>query len=134
MSELYPCYAVQVKSKYELTVAMLLRLKGYDPYVPTYAVRKRWSDRYVTAHAPLLPGYVLCRFDAKHRLPVLCTEGVQGIVGHGKTPVPIDEKELQHLKTIVEAGIAVSPCRFHAGQRVRLEEGPLAGIEGIVME
>jgi transcription antitermination factor NusG len=133
MAEFYPCYALQVKSRYELTTAAILRLKGYDPFVPTYLVRRRWSDRYVNLDVPLLPGYVLCRFDTEQRMPVLCTEGVQAIVGAGKAPLPVDEQELAHLRTIVQSGLPAAPCPFQAGQTVQLERGPLAGVKGMIV-
>jgi transcription antitermination factor NusG len=133
MDDLYPCYAIQVKSRYEMTTAALLRLKGYDPFIPTYHVRRRWSDRYVSLEAPLIPGYVFCRFDVKYRLPLLCTEGVQGIVGAGKSPISIDEAEMEYLRMVVESGLPVTPCPFQVGQTVRLDKGPLAGVEGIIV-
>ena len=134
MMSLFPCYALQVKFRHEVPTAALLGLKGYEPYVPTRFIRKRWSDRYVRVEEPLLPGYVLCRFDVSNRLPVLCTEGVQGIVGSGKVPVPVDESELQYLKDLVAAGLELTPCKYQPGQKVRLEDGPLAGVEGVVVE
>ena len=129
-----PCYALQVRSRYEFRVATLLRQKDLEPIVPTYRVRKRWSDRYVTLELPMIPGYVFCRFDMDHRMPVLYTEGVQRIVGFGKSPAPICDVELESLLTVEEAGFPVIPCPFQAGELVRLDYGPLCGVQGTIVE
>ncbi len=35
-------YALSVKSRWESVVAANLRSKGYEPFVPTYRVSRRW--------------------------------------------------------------------------------------------
>jgi transcription antitermination factor NusG len=84
---------------------------------------------------PLFPGYVFCRFDQGDRLPILVTPGVVGVVGLGKTPVPIPEAEMKAVEGIVRSGLPATPWPFlRVGQRLVMERGPLAGIEGILQE
>lgn len=83
---MYPWYALWVRSRHEKTAADILGGKGFETFLPVYRSRRRWSDRIQELDLPLIPGYVFCRFDVKHRLPVLTTPSVVQIVGSGKTP------------------------------------------------
>lgn len=131
----YPCFALQVKARWEHTVATILRGKGYEVFLPLYKSRRVWSDRVKQIELPLLPGYVFCRFDALKRLPILTTPGVASVVGIGKCPVPIDEAEITAMQTAVRSGLAAQPWPFlQVGQRVRVQCGPLAGLEGVLLD
>jgi transcription antitermination factor NusG len=86
------------------------------------------------AFDPLFPGYLFCRFDVTDRLmPILTTPGVIGIVGAGKTPVPIDDEEIEAIRAILRSGLAARPWPFlQVGSKVYIERGPLTGMEGII--
>jgi transcription antitermination factor NusG len=131
----FPWFALQVRTRNEAGVAEQLRGRGYERFLPLYKVRKRWSDRIKEIDAPLFPGYLFCRFDPQDRLPILKTPGVMQIVGFKKGPVAVDESEIHALQTIISAGAPHQPCPFlTAGDRVRIESGPLLGLEGILTE
>jgi transcription antitermination factor NusG len=69
------------------------------------------------------------------RLPVLTIPGVVGLVGFGKIPTPVPDHEIEHVRTMVQSGLLVTPWPFlEIGQRVLIERGPLAGVEGILQE
>lgn len=128
-------FAIQTKSSREKFVAEILRGKGYEEFVPLYRSRRKWSDRFKELDLPLFPGYVFCRFDPGRRLPVLTTPGVLMIVGHGRTPVPILDSEIEALRTVVRSKLQTQPWPYlKAGQRVRIEGSVLTGLEGILLE
>ena len=134
-SQINPWFALQVKSRYENSVATHLAGKGYEWFLPLLKSRRRWSDRIKEIEQPLFPGYVFCRFDPLARLSILITPGVIRIVGIGKAPVPIEETEITNIQTIVKLGLPSQPWPFlHVGTTVRIECGPLAGLEGILLE
>jgi transcription antitermination factor NusG len=84
---------------------------------------------------PLFPGYVFCRFDPIHRLPILTTPGVVSIVGVGKEPAPISDSEVEAIQVVLRSGCAAGPCPFlREGQRVRVNRGSLEGLEGILIQ
>ncbi len=57
------------------------------------------------------------------------------MVGYGKAPTPVPDLEIQRIRTIVQSGLLIKPWPFlEVGQRVLIEHGPLAGIEGILDE
>lgn len=108
--------------------------RGYEAYLPLYRVRRRWSDRVVDKELPLFPGYLFCRFDPHQRLPILTTPGVVSIISSAKIPIPIPQMEIAAIRTAIESGFLVMPCAYlKEGQRVRVREGPLEGVEGILI-
>ncbi len=125
-------FALRVKSRCEKVVATIAHNKGFEEFLPIYVSRHRWSDRLKSVELPLFPGYVFCRLDPQYRLPLLTIPGVLHFVGIGKAPIPIDENEITAIQTAVQSGLVVEPWAYlEVGQRVRLREGPLAGMEGI---
>jgi len=84
--------------------------------------------------AVLFPGYLFSRFDVANRLPILMLPGVVHIVGMGKTPIPVDGSELESLKVVVQAGLLLNPDEpYTVGEKVCIEQGPLAGACGVVL-
>jgi transcription antitermination factor NusG len=124
-------YAIQVASKKEKLVASALTEKGYQCYLPLYPKRTQWSDRIKVTSVPLFGGYVFSRFDVRHRLPVLVTPNVLAVVGNGKIPAAIPERDLDAIRIALQNGLTVEPhdC-LQEGDTVRVTKGPLTGIEG----
>jgi len=94
-----------------------------------------WSDRKKQIDQYLFPGYVFCRLNPNDRLPVLTAPGVVDLVGFGRIPTPIPEDEIERVRKMVESGLLVSPFPFvKVGETILIERGPLAGVEGILVE
>lgn len=128
-------FGVRVKSNFEHRVSALLRAKGVEEYLPTYRARRLWSDRVRELQLPLFPGYVFCHIAIQERSVVLATTGVVGIAGNRDQPVAVEECELAAVRRMVESQTAVEPWPFlRIGQRVRVNRGPLAGMEGILLK
>lgn len=131
----FPWFALHVRSHFEVGVANYLDGKGYDWFLPQYKLRKLWSDRVKEVDAPLFPGYLFCRFDPLDRLPILKTPGVIQIVGYNRQPIPVDEQEIHAIQTLVASGVPNRPWPFmQVGDRVRIDSGPLRGLEGHLVE
>jgi transcription antitermination factor NusG len=131
----YPWFALQVRSRHESCVADYLNGQGYEWFLPLYKSRKRWSDRIKEVESPLFPGYLFCRFNQHDRLPILKTPGVIQIVGFNRVPAVVEESEVSALQTLMAAGVPNHPCPFlELGDKVRIESGPLRGLEGILLD
>jgi transcription antitermination factor NusG len=131
----FPWYGIRTLSNYERVAANLLNGKGYDPYLPLYRLRRRRADSVVESEHPLFPGYVFCRFDAKKRLPILMTTGVISVVGYGREPAAIPDEEIEAVKAVLDSGLPAEPCEYlREGQRVRVTDGSLYGVEGILVK
>jgi transcription antitermination factor NusG len=135
VNEISPWFALRIRSKHERVASEHLRHRGYEEFSPTYKAETQWSDRKKVADRFLFPGYVFCRLDPNHRLPVLTIPGVVGIVGFGQGASPIPDSEIERIRTMTASGLLVTPWPFlQVGQWVILERGPLAGLEGILEE
>jgi transcription antitermination factor NusG len=127
-------FGIEVHSRREPRVVDEFAIQGLDSFLPTRRIKRRWSDRIKVLDVPLFPGYVFSRFDIADRLRVLNCPGVSKIVGAGSVPIPIEDGEIDAIKALVASGIVLTPWPYlRAGQGVRLEHGPLAGLEGLVI-
>jgi transcription antitermination factor NusG len=131
----FPWFALRVRSNYEHVAAMHLQDRGFEEFLPTYKTERQWSDRKKQINLPLFPGYVFCRLNPEDRLPVLTIPGTVGLVGFGKGPAAIPDREIESVRKMIGSGLLVAPWPFlEVGQTVRIERGPLAGVEGILQE
>jgi len=128
-------YALFVKPQKEHSTKELLEQKGYETFLPICREWRRWADRRVIREKPAFPGYLFCSFNPRWRMPVLTTPGVLKIVGYAGNPEPIDDAELQAIKTIAASPLGYGPCPYlEAGRKVRILDGPLAGVTGILLD
>jgi transcription antitermination factor NusG len=127
-------FALQVRTRWESSTAVLLSGKGYQAFLPTFKARKRWNGKFREINAPLFPGYVFCQFDAQKRLPILVTPGVLAVVGRGRVPLPVDDGEIAAIQTVVSSGFRAEPWPYlEVGQKIRIESDALSGLEGILI-
>ena len=125
-------YALQTRPKHEKSVSALLEGKGYEQVLPVYQSWHRSSGRMQRVLLPLFKGYLFCRFDPYRRLPILITPGVSSIVGRGREPEPIPTEEVARIQASCASGLEVTPWPYlERGDLVRVECGPLQGVEGI---
>lgn len=130
-----PWYAVTVRAGQERFAARALSNRGYQELTPQHRERRRWSDRVKEVEKALFPGYLFCRFDVNQRLPILTAPGVSGIVSFGGVPQAMDDGEVTRVKALVAEGKNPQPWPYiQTGQRVLIGSGPLAGIEGILIQ
>jgi len=128
-------FALTVVPRKEKITAQVLRTRGFEDFLPLYSTSRRWSDRIKRIDQPLFPGYVFCRFNPNARPQVLKSPGVVSIAGFGKTPEPVHDSEIAALQTVCESGLDAIPYPTpKIGSRIRLHEGPLRGLEGILVE
>ena len=126
-------FALRVRPRHEKTVALTLQHRGLEQFLPLYTQRRRWSDRDKLVELPLFPTYLFCRFAASQKPSLLRIPGVRMIVGRHNGPEPVDESEIEAVRSVVGSGLPACPwAGLPKGQRVRLNQGPLAGCEGIL--
>ena len=129
-------FAVQTRSRSEKKVAAQFATKGIEAFLPLLSEVHRWSDRRKLVHQPLFPSYVFVHINPspEWRLPVLSTAGVCGFVGDRGAGLPIPEKQIMDVKTVVTNPLPFSPLPYlRVGQRVRVRGGCLDGIEGTLV-
>ncbi|MEN8144851.1 MAG: UpxY family transcription antiterminator [Gemmatimonadota bacterium] len=133
-------YACYTRSRHEKRVAAALEEAGQDVFLPMYPKISQWHDRTRTVYWALFPGYLFVQCvpgdltDVVLRVP-----GAVSIVSLGGKPVPIPDSEIASVQrfaaVLAETGeIPQAEPLVEEGWRVRVAEGPLAGVEGVVLE
>jgi transcription antitermination factor NusG len=126
-------YAAYTCPRHEKSVAEQLTGRGVEFYLPLYETVSRWKDRRVWLSLPLFPGYVFVRIPLRERLLVLGVPSVVRLVGFNGRPAPLPEEEIESLRNGLSA-LRAEPYPFlKAGRRVRIVQGPLEGLEGVLL-
>jgi transcription antitermination factor NusG len=85
----------------------------------------------------MFPGYVFVRHvvDKRGYIEMLKARGVVKVLGERwDRPAPIPDNEIEAIRRVAAADVPVFPYPFlKEGQQVRIVEGALAGLEGILI-
>ena len=128
---MFPWYAIHTRSRQERIASEYLQTLGLEQFLPVYQARRRWSDRVKVVDVPLFAGYVFCRFDAQHPVPVLSAPGVVQVVGFNGKPAALPEAEIEAVRRLAASHFTASPCPYlKEGMAVRVRSGPMKGVEG----
>jgi transcription antitermination factor NusG len=127
-------YAVFVVPQNEKSVVRHLSVREVDAFLPTYETVRIWKNRQrVQLVLPLFPNYLFVHIHPSARMKVLQTPGVLHIVGNGRKDLPLEDAEVEFLRSRVH-GRKVEPYReLVAGQRVRIKAGVMQGVEGTLV-
>jgi len=112
--------------------------KGFKTFLP---MLKAWSRRRGTQsliEVPMFPGYVFVHhaLDKRSYIDILQARGVVRILGERwDRPAAVDDGEIESIRSVATAGVPVFPHPYLSkGQQIRITQGPLAGVEGILVE
>ena len=122
-------FALRVRSNQERLVKRALIDHGIEEFLPTYTEECKWSDRVKTIERLLFPGYVFARFVGEQRGPeVIRIRGVVQILG------AVCAQELARVRrAVANQQMSIKPCDYAVGEAVTVANGPLAGLEGVVV-
>jgi len=129
-------FAVRTKSRHEALVSRYLEALGIEKFFPVYQARRRWSDRMKTVQLPLFCGYVFIRIAERCRFtPVLEAPGAVEVISFGGVPAPIPDEQIQAVRRLIASGLPACPHPYlKHGDRVRINGGPLAQLEGVLQK
>lgn len=126
-------YAAYICANHEKRVAAELQARTVERFLPLYSSVRRWKDRRVNLELPLFPGYVFVRLALRDRLRVLQVPSVVQLVGFGGHPAALPNEEIEALRTGLGQSLNAQPHPFlKVGKRVRITNGPFAGLEGVL--
>jgi len=127
--------ALVVRSRHEKSVKAILDAKGYRTSLPLIrCIHKRRSGVAWDSQKPLISGYVFAVCEQDNPLRIVTTPGVVEIVSFGGGPGAIRDAEIQALERIAASGLPVASCGYtKIGEFVELTQGPLRGVQGIVL-
>jgi transcriptional antiterminator RfaH len=95
--------------------------------------RKVLHGKCRSTTSPLFPRYLFAKFDVSSQLrAVTYARGVKSIVTFGNGPSMVDESIIHAIRSQATNGIIeTSEDRFSPGQIVRIQDGPLCGLEAV---
>jgi transcription termination/antitermination protein NusG len=127
-------YAVYTRARHEKCVAEHCRQRGIVAFLPLYPVQRRWKERRAEVLLPLFPSYVFVHIALHDRLHILGVPGIVSLVSFNNAPAVVPESQIESLKRAITLGRAEPYVYLQSGRHVRVTSGPLAGLEGIVVE
>jgi len=127
--------AVYTKSRHEKVVIQELEKKNIEAYCPIIKKRRQWSDRKRWVEFPLFRSYVFAKIELKNSLFILQTMGVHHIVKFQGNISIIPNEIIQNIKSMIDRGFTVEQVEYFVkGDEVKVVDGPLKGMEGIVVK
>src|SRR5262249_54526254 len=131
-------FAVWVRSHFEQLVRDQLAAKGMHVFLPTIKTWLRRAGKRHVVPVPMFPGYLFLHhaMDKHGYVKILQTRGVVRILGERWDRLAsIDEAEIAAIQRLVTTDVHVVPHPYlREGHRVRLTDGPLSGVEGVLMQ
>jgi transcription termination/antitermination protein NusG len=131
-------YALYTRSRCEQLVCEQLAAKGFHIFLPKIAV---WSQRAGERHLisiPMFSGYLFLRhaIDKSSYIEVRKARGLVRILGERWDKLSVvPDADIEAIQTTLHAAIRVMPHPYlREGQRVRITQGPLQGVEGILVQ
>ena len=131
-------YALWTHSNCEHLVQRQLASKGYETFLPQLkAWKRRGRERFLSCK-PMFPGYLFLRhsMDKAAYIDILGSRGLVRVLGERWDRLDqIPEWEIDAIRQVIDSGMPALPYPFlREGQRVRIARGPMAGMEGFLVE
>ncbi len=129
-------YAIHTRAHHEKSVTAQLERTGVTTFLPLIRQTHRWSDRQKTIQCVLFDCYTFVCLDSylQNHLQILKTPGVFGFVGIRGVGLPIPDKEIEDIRTLIANDIPCTPYPFlRTGRRVRIRGGCMDGLEGVLV-
>lgn len=131
-------YALWTHSHCEQLVRDQLAVKGFEVFLPKI---QTWSRRAGVKHrilTPMFPGYLFVRealSDTRYA-ELLGARGLVCVLGNGESGLAeVPDQEIDAIRAVVQSNLPAVPHPYlRAGQRVRIISGPLADVEGILVD
>jgi transcription termination/antitermination protein NusG len=131
-------YALYTRSHCEQLVYDQLAARGFSVFLPKLDV---WSRRGGVRHRilmPMFPSYLFLHhvMDKMGFIDVAKARGLVRVLGERWDRLSIvPESEIDAIQRVLRAEVPVTPHPYlREGQRVRITHGPLAGVEGILVQ
>ena len=127
--------AVYTKSRHEKAVIKELENKNIEAYCPMFKERRQWSDRKGWVEFPLFRSYVFAKIELKNSIYILQEMGVHHIIKFQGNISIIPNEIIQNIKSMIDGGLTVEQVEYFVkGDEVIVVDGPLKGMDGIVVK
>lgn len=132
-------YVAYVRLFHERKTAEKLAAMGIESFVPVREEIHQWSQRKKKVMRVLIPQMIFIHATPKERLEALTLASISHyMVLRGEhTPAIIPDRQMQQFMFMVdysEESIEMYNSPLQPGQSIKVIKGPLAGMEGELME
>jgi transcriptional antiterminator NusG len=130
-------YVLWTRSQCEQMVYEQLSDRGFHLFLPTLDI---WTRRNGTRHratVPMFPGYLFINqvMDKTSYIEVTKARGLVKVLGDQWDALPdVPDSEVSSIQRIHQTGASAAPHPYlQAGERVRITQGLLDGVQGILV-
>jgi transcription antitermination factor NusG len=129
-------YLLYTKPRYEKKVDAELQLLGFETYLPLNRTLKQWSDRKKWVTEPLFKSYLFINTSISFYYDILNVNGIVKFVNFEKSPVVVNEIEIDFIRKMLGANISVEVLTegIIEGANIEIISGPMIGIKGQIVE
>lgn len=126
-------YALYTKPRHEFKAALQLDSISIENYLPTFTVKKQWSDRKKKVIEPLFRGYIFIHTDERERLLAVSQSTIVKTVCFDGKPSVIPAWQIENLqKMLSETPEVFVSDKIEIGSKVRIIDGPFKDVIGVV--
>jgi transcription antitermination factor NusG len=128
-------YVIHTMPNHEFLAEKLLLKKSYDIFMPRLSIPSRRKDRKKIIEVPLFRSYCFINTNLcpKDYCEIVKTPGVARILGIKGRFFPIPQETIESIKVTLGSGRPYSSYdSLPVGARVRVCEGPLEGVIGVI--
>lgn len=126
-------WVLHTRPRTEKTLARLFLDRGMSYFLPTYRREWRKSGRQFRSYLPLFPGYIFLHGTHDERIAALETNLVAMVI-------PVRDQlqlhsDLHRVHRLILSGAPVTPEEMlEPGDPVSIVRGPLAGLDGVILQ
>ncbi len=128
-------FALYVQPRKEKVVEKELLKNNYEVYLPLKKSLRQWKDRKKMVEMPLIPSYVFTRIKECEMWNIITMSGCIKFIWFNGKPCPIPDDQINSMKLLLEKNAEVeleNDIRPNKGDRVKIVEGPFAGLVGVI--
>src|SRR5262245_52252370 len=131
-------HVIYTRSHCEQLVYDQLAARGFHLFLPKVSVWSKYVRDRKVCRTPLFPGYLFLHHavDKFSYIDVRKARGVVNILGERWDSLAIvPEAEIEAIQIVVQSQVPVFPHPYlREGQKIRIKRGPLANLEGILIQ
>ena len=132
-------YTIHTKPRQERTALEHLQRQGFACFLPLAVNPYQRRSARTPRIEPLFPRYLFLNAAPTEQSlgPVRSTRGVAGLVRFGQRLAEMPERAIRAIESRCEPGtglVRLDPVPVQPGDKVKVFDGPLAGLEGIFTE
>lgn len=132
-----PWYVIHTCCHHEARVETRLRQKGLEVFLPRCIRASRRCDRKKLLQVPLFPGYLFVQdlLETFTYYDILRLPGVVRILSNRGRLQQVPKETIESIRLALTSDRPYYPYScLKKGERVRVAEGPLTGVVGIIVE